>query len=145
MKNVLIGTLSFGLFAVAPSLLLSISAFMSSPKPRENPWDDFLFMGYYFGVSTGFTVVGFLLATAFSGPWRRGRTLRATVIASLLGLTSPIVHYATLALTAPLVLPLFRSATWYAIVITYGLPGLVLGAAAHVLLKLTGRPRPQPA
>jgi hypothetical protein len=144
MKNIMLGTLSFALFAMTPSLLLSLSALLSGPTPRQNPSDDFLFVAYYLAVSHGLMAAGFLVSTALSQTWRRTRTLHATVIASLLGLVSPAAYYAVLALTTTLVLPLFRTAAWSAVAITHVMPGLVLGAAAHLLFKFVGRPRPQP-
>jgi hypothetical protein len=133
VTNLILGTVTFGIFAASPSLFLTLLSLFSNTAPRPNPWDDFLLMAYLVGMTKGLATLGFLISTAFSQSWRRLRTWRALVIAGALGLAEPIASLAVLAAGSSVLLPLFRSALWGALALAHGLPGVLLGLPAHLL------------
>jgi len=142
--RIVVGALCFALCAAAPTILLSIAAAASGHTTRPDPVGDFLLAGYIIGSSAGLCTLGFLIPTAFSTSWRRMPTSRVMIAAGILGLLSPIATLLVLALTAKTVLPFFRTAPWLALVLTHGLPGVVLGAVA-VLIATMWKSRNGPA
>jgi hypothetical protein len=144
VTNLILGTVTFGILAASPSLLLTLASLFSTTPPRPNRWDDFLLMAYLLGMTKGLATLGFLLSTAFSEPWRRLRTWRALLIAGALGLAEPIASFAVLAAGSSVLLPLFRSALWGALALAHGLPGLLLGMPAHLLARRSVGHQPAP-
>jgi hypothetical protein len=143
MKTVVLSIVAYAVFKTLPSLLLSLALLLSTPRPsRPDPTGDLLLAGYLIGLSTGFSVLGFLLGTAWSAAWRRLSTKRAVMIAGALGLAAPIANLVFAMVAAPILLPMLRSGHWLAVPFQYGFGGLVLGGIA-VLIARAGRLAPQ--
>jgi hypothetical protein len=110
MKPVALGTLFFAIFSATPALLLPLGALLSQVPRRPDVWGDFLLVAYIVALSSALQTAGFLIASALSARWRRLPGWRAVIIASGLGLVGPVVGLLVAVVSAPAVLPLFRSA-----------------------------------
>jgi hypothetical protein len=137
MRTVVLGALSFAICTITLKLVLPALLWFQGPR-RPNAFDDFLVVLYLVALSSSLSTLGFLIPTAASATWRRLAPKRGVIIAAGLSLISPIALLLVLAVSAPAILPLFRQAPWVAIGLQYGLPGLMLGAAA-VLIARTQR------
>jgi hypothetical protein len=130
--NVVLGALSFAVFAAAPSMMLSATILYTQTPRRPSAFDDFLVVVYYAGVTTAVSTVGFLIPTGLSQQWRLLSKTKTTLIAGGLGLISPVVFFVVLMFTAVGLNALFKSSyMWLGLVIGQGLPGLILGTFAH--------------
>ena len=136
MKTVVLSTMSYAVFKVVPSILLTLALF-SSPIRQSRPdvMGDFLVAGYLMGISSGLSVVGFLAATAWSASWRGLPAMRASIIAGALGLVSPVVSLFVGAASSVVLLPLLRQGHWIGMALFYGLGGVVLGGVAVIVAK----------
>jgi molybdate transport system substrate-binding protein len=142
MKTVILAAVTFAILAATPALWLSLALFSHSPR-RPDVVGDFLLAAYLVGLSSSLATVGFLIPTASSAMWRRLAVSRAVLIAGALGLVAPVVSLLVAALSSPALLPLFRSAPWLATALFYGLPGVVLGAAALLVARTWRAARPK--
>lgn len=142
MKSAIYGTLAFALGAFAPGLALSLAAMWSSPvaAARPDPTGDLLVVLIYYGYTNGFKTLGFAIPLAFSAAWRQSPTKRVVMIALALGLTSPITATLVLATMVKWLLPMFRQTPWLAIVLSNGVPGLLLGLIAIFIAGAYRRP-----
>src|SRR5262245_33914481 len=141
MKTVVLSGLVFALCASSLALVLPLAIVLSSSTHRPNPLDDFLLAGYVIAVSASLRTAGFVIATAPSSAWRSMARKRAILISGAMGLLSPVASLLVLAAGASLVLQLFHSAPRLAVVVMHGVPGLLLGALA-VLIARISRLRP---
>ena len=142
MKSAVYGTLSFALAAFAPAFVLSVAALWSPPVAEARPDrnGDLLMVLIYYGYTNGFRTLGFAIPTALSAAWRHSPTKRVVMIAVALGLTSPITSTLVLAAMVKWLLPMFRWAPWLAIVLSNGVPGLLLGLIAIFIAGAYLRP-----
>jgi hypothetical protein len=138
MRTVVLAALSFATCSVAVKLILPVLLWFQGPR-RSNAFDDFLVVLYLVGLSSSLATIGFLIPTAASATWRRLAPKRGVFIAAGLSLMSPIALLIVLVVSARTLLPLFHSAPWVAVGLQYGLPGLVLGAAAVLIARILRR------
>jgi hypothetical protein len=134
----MLGALFFALCRAIPGLVLPALALLSQGGRRSNVFDDFLLAAYLVAMSSLLSTVGFVVPIAFSATWRRLAVSRAIVIAGGLGLVAPIAGLFVMAPIAGALLPLFRSTVWLATALFHGLPGIVLGGMALLIVRLRG-------
>lgn len=139
MRLAIVGAIAFFVSSTMIGLLFTAASLYNRTVRISSALDDFLLPAYLIFFAMTIFTVGFLIPTVVAPTWRRLTPIQAMLIAGPLGVTSPVFYLLGLTAGARVLLPLFRSTPWLATVLTYMIPGALLGLIAVLIATVVQR------
>jgi len=144
LSNVLLGALAYG--GAGTVFWMGLTALSLFPNahglPAAEVRDNFYMAAYLACLATGFSTLGFLVATTPWPSWRNQPTLRVVLLSAGLGFFASIFPVAGIAFILPGFSTIIRTAPLPGMVVTYSFPGVVCGLIGFLLSQVLSPGKP---
>jgi hypothetical protein len=139
LRNVLLGALAYGGAGAVFWLGLTAMSMLSKAHglPEAESRDNFIMAAYLLGVSTGFSTLGFIVATTPWRNWRNQPTARVVLLSAGLGLFGSVFPIAGLTFFLPGLPMVIRKFPLPGMVVYhYSSPGIICGLIGFLISQV---------
>ena len=138
LRNVFLSALAYGGAGAVFWIGLTALSLLSKPHglPAAESRDNFCMAAYLVGVTTGFSTLGFIVATAPWWSWRNQPTLRVVLLSAGLGFFASVFPIAGITLFLPGFSTIIRTAPLLGMAVTYSSPGIICGLIGFFISRV---------